>query len=91
MNLHLPQTEEARAEAWTLMGNEFNLVNPRNGDMLIASIQVKKKIYFFFIIIILIYISSTRISSLALISSRTKKVSLIDEQLVNFLLKCLLV
>lgn len=40
MNLHLPQTEEARAEAWVLMGNKYNLVTPRNGELLIASIQV---------------------------------------------------
>ena len=39
MNLHLPQTEEARAEAWVLMGNKFNLVTPRNGELLIAAIQ----------------------------------------------------
>lgn len=39
MNLHLPQTEEARAEAWILMGNKYNLVTPRNGELLIASIQ----------------------------------------------------
>ncbi|QQP55000.1 DNA-directed RNA polymerase subunit, partial [Caligus rogercresseyi] len=31
MNLHLPQTEEARAEALVLMGNKSNLVTPRNG------------------------------------------------------------
>ena len=29
MNLHLPQTEEARAEALILMGNKANLVTPR--------------------------------------------------------------
>lgn len=40
MNLHLPQTEEARAEAWVLMGNKYNLVTPRNGELLIAAIQV---------------------------------------------------
>lgn len=39
MNLHLPQTEEARAEAWVLMGNKFNLVTPRNGELLIGAIQ----------------------------------------------------
>ena len=42
MNLHLPQTEEARAEAWILMGNKYNLVTPRNGELLIAAIQVKQ-------------------------------------------------
>ncbi len=39
MNLHLPQTEEARAEAIHLMGLKHNLVTPRNGQPLIAAIQ----------------------------------------------------
>ncbi|XP_067008979.2 DNA-directed RNA polymerase III subunit RPC1 isoform X1 [Anabrus simplex] len=39
MNLHLPQTEEARAEALVLMGNKSNLVTPRNGELLIAATQ----------------------------------------------------
>lgn len=39
MNLHLPQTEEARAEALILMGNQSNLVTPKNGEMLIAATQ----------------------------------------------------
>jgi len=39
MNLHLPQTEEARAEALILMGNKFNLVTPRNGELMIAATQ----------------------------------------------------
>jgi DNA-directed RNA polymerase III subunit RPC1 len=39
MNLHLPQTEEAKAEALVLMGNKSNLVTPRNGDLLIAATQ----------------------------------------------------
>ncbi|GAB6022152.1 DNA-directed RNA polymerase III subunit RPC1 [Chamberlinius hualienensis] len=39
MNLHLPQTEEARAEAYTLMGTKANLVTPRNGELLIAPTQ----------------------------------------------------
>ncbi|KXS18584.1 beta and beta-prime subunits of DNA dependent RNA-polymerase [Gonapodya prolifera JEL478] len=39
MNLHLPQTEEARAEAMTLMGVKHNLVTPRNGEPLIAATQ----------------------------------------------------
>ncbi|XP_060879437.1 DNA-directed RNA polymerase III subunit RPC1 [Metopolophium dirhodum] len=39
MNLHLPQTEEARAEAALLMINKSNLVTPRNGDILIAATQ----------------------------------------------------
>ncbi|KAL5018248.1 hypothetical protein ScPMuIL_003970 [Solemya velum] len=39
MNLHLPQTEEAKAEALTLMGSKSNIVTPRNGEPLIAAIQ----------------------------------------------------
>ncbi|KAK7603430.1 hypothetical protein V9T40_003429 [Parthenolecanium corni] len=39
MNLHLPQTEEARAEALILMGNTSNLVTPRNGELIIAATQ----------------------------------------------------
>lgn len=39
MNLHLPQTEEAKAEALILMGNKSNLVTPRNGELLIAATQ----------------------------------------------------
>lgn len=39
MNLHVPQTEEARAEARQLMGVKANLVTPRNGEPLIAAIQ----------------------------------------------------
>ena len=39
MNLHLPQTEEARTEAWHLMGATRNLVTPRSGEPLIAAIQ----------------------------------------------------
>lgn len=39
MNLHLPQTEEARAEALILMGNKSNLITPRNGELLIAATQ----------------------------------------------------
>jgi hypothetical protein len=39
MNLHLPQTEEARAEALVLMGDTSNLVTPRNGDLMIAVTQ----------------------------------------------------
>ena len=44
MNIHLPQTEEARAEAWILMGNKYNLVTPRNGELLIAAIQVQSSL-----------------------------------------------
>jgi DNA-directed RNA polymerase III subunit RPC1 len=39
MNLHVPQTEEARAEALELMSVLSNLVTPRNGEPLIAAIQ----------------------------------------------------
>ncbi|CAG8437968.1 16808_t:CDS:10 [Acaulospora morrowiae] len=39
MNLHVPQTEEARVEAIELMGVKNNLVTPRNGDPIIAAIQ----------------------------------------------------
>ena len=39
MNLHLLQTEEAKAEASVLMGTENNMVTPRNGEPLIAAIQ----------------------------------------------------
>ena len=39
MNLHLPQTEEAKAEAIELMGLRHNLVTPRNGQPLIAAMQ----------------------------------------------------
>jgi DNA-directed RNA polymerase III subunit RPC1 len=39
MNLHVPQTEEARAEAEFLMGVKSNLVTPRNGEPLIAATQ----------------------------------------------------
>jgi DNA-directed RNA polymerase III subunit RPC1 len=39
MNLHLPQTEEARAEAMILMGVTQNLITPRSGEPLIAATQ----------------------------------------------------
>ncbi|KAK3090302.1 hypothetical protein FSP39_010768 [Pinctada imbricata] len=39
MNLHLPQTEEAKAEAIILMGSKSNIITPRNGEPLIAAIQ----------------------------------------------------
>ena len=39
MNLHLPQTEEARAEAWNLMAVTNNLITSRSGEPLIAAIQ----------------------------------------------------
>lgn len=39
MNMHLPQTEEARAEATLLMGVHNNLVTGRNGEPLVAASQ----------------------------------------------------
>lgn len=39
MNMHLPQTEEARAEAMLLMGVHSNLVTGRNGEPLVAPAQ----------------------------------------------------
>jgi len=39
MNMHLPQTEEARAEASELMLITHNLVTPRNGEPLVAATQ----------------------------------------------------
>jgi hypothetical protein len=39
MNLHVPQTEEAKAEALHLMGVMDNLCTPKNGEILIAATQ----------------------------------------------------
>ena len=39
MNLHLPQTEEARAEAQLLMSVKENMVSPRHGTPLISATQ----------------------------------------------------
>jgi len=39
MNLHLPQTEEARADAAQLMAVSWNLVTPRNGEPMISATQ----------------------------------------------------
>jgi DNA-directed RNA polymerase III subunit RPC1 len=39
MNLHLPQTYEAKTEASELMAVKSNLVTPRSGNPLIAAIQ----------------------------------------------------
>ncbi|KAI9684509.1 MAG: hypothetical protein M1829_002319 [Trizodia sp. TS-e1964] len=39
MNLHVPQTEEARTEAIQLMGVKNNLVTPKNGEPIISAIQ----------------------------------------------------
>ena len=39
MNLHVPQTEEARTEAVELMGVKHNLATPKNGEPIISAIQ----------------------------------------------------
>lgn len=39
MNLHVPQTEESRAEALELMSTLVNMLTPRNGEPLIAATQ----------------------------------------------------
>ena len=39
MNLHVPQTEEARTEAMHLMGVKNNIVSPRSGAPIIAATQ----------------------------------------------------
>lgn len=39
MNLHVPQTEEARTEAIQLMGVKHNIVTPKNGEPIISAIQ----------------------------------------------------
>ncbi|KAI9813282.1 MAG: hypothetical protein M1827_004224 [Pycnora praestabilis] len=39
MNLHVPQTEEARTEAIQLMGVKNNLATPKNGEPIISAIQ----------------------------------------------------
>lgn len=39
MNLHLPQTEEARAEALSLMNVKVNLAVPKSGELLISATQ----------------------------------------------------
>eukprot|EP00258_Populus_trichocarpa_P001242 XP_002300065.2 DNA-directed RNA polymerase III subunit 1 isoform X1 [Populus trichocarpa] len=39
MNMHVPQTEEARTEAFLLMGVQNNLCTPKNGEILVASTQ----------------------------------------------------
>lgn len=39
MNLHVPQTEEARAEAINLMGVKYNLSTPKDGQPIIAATQ----------------------------------------------------
>lgn len=55
MNIHLPQTEEARAEVIHLMGSVENIINPKNGgtiisltqDFLTASFLISNKDTFF--------------------------------------------
>lgn len=39
MNIHVPQTEEARIEAITLMGVKNNLSTPKNGEPIISATQ----------------------------------------------------
>ena len=39
MNIHLPQTEEARAEVIHLMGSVENIINPKNGGTIISLTQ----------------------------------------------------
>ena len=39
MNIHCPQTEEARAEAMELMSVHNNLCTPKNGEILVAATQ----------------------------------------------------
>ena len=39
MNIHVPQTETARAEAALLMGLNFNMLTPKTGEPLVAAIQ----------------------------------------------------
>lgn len=39
MNIHVPQTEEARAEARILMDSKQNILTPKNGEPLIAATQ----------------------------------------------------
>ncbi|AOA70277.1 RNA polymerase III subunit C160, part of core enzyme [Komagataella phaffii GS115] len=39
MNLHVPQTEEARSEAMNLMGVKNNLLTPKSGEPIIAATQ----------------------------------------------------
>jgi DNA-directed RNA polymerase III subunit RPC1 len=41
MNLHVPQTQEARAEAMCLMSSVANLATPKDGSILIAATQVR--------------------------------------------------
>ena len=40
MNLHVPQTEEARAEAKLLMGVIHNICTPKDGSTLISQLKI---------------------------------------------------
>ena len=39
MDMHVPQTEEARTEALLLMGVLSNLITPRNGEIVVSATQ----------------------------------------------------
>nr|UXY88314.1 RNA polymerase III largest subunit [Cryptomonas curvata] len=39
MNIHVPQTQKARAEAITLMNQTLNIITPRNGELQVAPTQ----------------------------------------------------
>jgi DNA-directed RNA polymerase III subunit RPC1 len=39
MNIHVPQTQEARAEALTLLSVVQNLATPKSGELLVAATQ----------------------------------------------------
>ena len=39
MNIHIPQTTEARTEAMILMGVKNNLCTPKNGELIISATQ----------------------------------------------------
>jgi DNA-directed RNA polymerase beta' subunit len=45
MNLHLPQTQEARAEAAILMTVQNNIQTPRDGTPLVTLLQVPSYCY----------------------------------------------
>lgn len=44
MNVHVPQTQEARAEAATLMSVIENLATPKSGELLIAATQARTEL-----------------------------------------------
>lgn len=45
MNLHVPQTEEARAEAINLMGVKNNLLTPKSGDLLLRLLKISSLVH----------------------------------------------